>query len=334
MAGSPDSLVTVQPTSPNQFSAATSGTLPALETVSDGVSVVALPLPPGNVPYTLSYLLADEHDGIHVIDPGPDWDENWGTLGAALAARGKTVTDVASIIVTHLHPDHLGLAGRLRQVSGAPVIMHRSDAAALETPGDPVRMRVSELSNWGVPADRRAELTALTLGPATVAEFLVDRTVEGGELLDIPGRSLRVIHTPGHTSGHICLREEEQKLIFTGDHVLPTVNPGIGLGGTTSENPIRDYLASLDAVAAFDDHEVLPGHGYRFTGLAERCTELADHHRRRTGEVAAVLARQPDATIWQIAERLTWSSGWQALRGFSLLSALSQTALHRELVRQ
>ncbi len=332
MAGSPDSLVLMQPTSPNQFSAATSGTIPTLETVTDSLSVVALPLPPGNVPCTLSYLLADDRGGIHVIDPGPDWGENWGILVSALAARGKSVTDVASIVVTHLHPDHIGLAGRLREPSGAPVIMHGSDAAALETPGDPVRMRVSELSNWGVPADRRPELTALTLGPATVAEFLVDRTVEGGELLDVPGRSLRVIHTPGHTSGHICLREEEQKLIFTGDHVLPTVNPGIGLGGPTSENPIRDYLASLDTVAAFDDHEVLPGHGYRFTGLTERCTTLANHHRRRTDEVAAVLEGQPDATIWQIAEQLTWSSGWQGLRDFSLLSALSQTELHRELV--
>jgi len=332
-AVSPGSLVTVQPTSSNQFTAAISGTLPVLETVNDSLSVVALPLPPGNVPYTLSYLLADGRGGVHVIDPGPAWGENWVILEAALDARGKAVTDVASIVVTHLHPDHLGLAGRLRQVSGAPVVMHRSDAEALSTPGDPVRMRVTELPNWGVPADRRAELSALTSGPATVTEFLVDETVEGGELLDIPGRSLRVIHTPGHTSGHICLREEEQRLIFTGDHVLPTVNPGIGLGGPTSENPIRDYLSSLDAVAAFDDHEVLPGHGYRFTGLAGRCAALADHHRRRTGEVAGVLERQPDATVWQIAEQLTWSSGWRQLSEFSLLSALSQTALHRELVQ-
>lgn len=326
---------TTQPfvhTSDNQFDASTSGTLPFLETVRDGISVVALPLPPGHVPYTLTYLITDDRTGVHVVDPGPDWGENWARLESAITAGGHGVTDIASIVVTHLHPDHLGLAGRLRDVSAAPVVMHRTEADSLRTLGDPVRVKVAELENWGVPSERRAELSSLTLGPPAVAEFDVDEMVEDGDTLGISGRSLGVIHTPGHTSGHICLRENDLKLLFTGDHVLPAVNPGLGLGGATTANPIRDYLTSLDAVAALDDHEVLPGHGYRFVGLAERCVKLGGHHRRRSAEVAAVLGRQPEASVWQIAQQLTWSSGWQSLASFYLLSALSQTALHQQLV--
>jgi hypothetical protein len=93
------------------------------------------------------------------------------------------------------------------------------------------------------------------------------------------------------------------------------MHAGIGLGGDTEANPLSENLASLASVAAFPDHEVLPGHGYRFRGLLERSKQSAQHHLRRSTEVAAVLAESHKASIWEIASRLTWTAGWENLQG-------------------
>ena len=132
--------------------------------------------------------------------------------------------------------------------------------------------------------------------------------------LQHPGLAIEVLHTPGHTTGSICLRLPEERLLLTGDHVLPAIHPGLGLGGSSDRNPVAEYLDSLGRVVGHDDHEVLPGHNYRFTGLAERAAATAAHHRRRTDEVAAALERTPDASVFEVASVLTWTAGWQRLR--------------------
>ena len=83
-------------------------------------------------------------------------------------------------------------------------------------------------------------------------------------------------------------------------------------------------------MSGYPDHEVLPGHGYRFQGVADRCSETAGHHLRRSREVAAVLANAPHSSTWEIAAGLTWSVGWPNLVDFLLFSALAQTEMHRD----
>ena len=82
-------------------------------------------------------------------------------------------------------------------------------------------------------------------------------------------------------------------------------------------------------MSGYPDHEVLPGHGYRFPGVVDRAAETAEHHRRRSLEVATVLADTPDFSTCQIASRLTSSACWPKLMGFLLYSALAQTEMHR-----
>jgi len=110
------------------------------------------------------------------------------------------------------------------------------------------------------------------------------------------------------------------------------MHAGLGLGAPTDSNPLADYLSSLERVGVYPEHEVLPGHGYRFLGVASRAAASAEHHRRRSREVAAVLADAPESSNWQIAARLTWTAGWQNLADFYLYSALAQTAMHRDYV--
>ncbi|ROS73609.1 MBL fold metallo-hydrolase [Cellulomonas sp. PhB143] len=329
-----------EPTAPAQHAKARARRLPETDEVRDGIWSVPLPMPGGNIPFSLCYLVLDAEGGVHVIDPGVVSDDGWRLLEDALARAGRSLEDVRSVVCTHLHADHTAMAAGLRERSGARVVMHEAEAAAMTAlrSGGVGILGGRQAEAWGVPAARRGEVEDVLqmTGPAPFVE--VDATVRAGDLLDVPGRELEVLWTPGHTGGHVCLRERGERLLFTGDHVLPMINSGLGLGGPTATNPLADYLASLTAVAAFDDHEVCPGHGYRFRGLARRCAELAAHQTRRAREVEAVLAGDGgDGTtgaaapsVWAVASRLTWTAGWDGLTGFYLASALAQTAMLAE----
>jgi len=322
-------------TSAAQFDSSVTGIAPGLEQVRVDVWALGLPMPGGHIPYSLSYLLRDFDGGMHVIDPGWDSSTNLQIVVDALASLGSSPTDISSITATHLHPDHIGMATRLQQASGAPLQVHTTEKAALNAQGEgrwSASLLAPVLDEWGVPAQPREEIGKMLSGAPIHPPVRVDRVLDDGERLDIPGFDLMTMLTPGHTPGHLSLRDDARSLIFTGDHVLPTMHAGLGLGGPTTTNALTDYLASLDAVSAFPEHEVLPGHGYRFLGLAKRADKSARHHLKRSREVDEVLADNPESTIWQIAERLTWTAGWQRLTGFYLYSALSQTAMHRDFI--
>jgi glyoxylase-like metal-dependent hydrolase (beta-lactamase superfamily II) len=296
--------------------------------------------------YTLNYIVRDDDGGLHLIDPGWNTDENRQRLDAFLVTIAARPSDIVSVVATHLHADHLGLAGRLRDETGARVSILREEQAALhrvaEAARTPPEKALERFAAWGVGADEGADLLAATRSAAATDThsttvqadphpdvFTADHLLDEGDVLDIPGRRMRVLHTPGHTPGHLSLVDDTERLILTGDHVLPSIYPGLGLGGPAVD-PLGGYLTALEEVARFDDHEVLPGHGYRFTGLADRCAAIRRHHLTRSAEIARLLDEVPDATTYQIAERVTWTAGWPNLRGFYRVSALAQTAMHME----
>jgi len=320
------------PTSRTRSRAARAGQTPAPEQIDQTTWAVPMPIdfPNGSVRYTLTYILEDADGGLHMIDPGADSDENEDRLVAFLHSLGRGISDVRTMTATHLHADHLGVADRLRR-HGVKLVMSEREAdefhLALAFPAD------HTVARWGVPLERRDELrnTMTTRAPG-VAGGTADHLVNEGDLLPIPGRRLKVLATPGHTPGHICLIEERTKLLFTGDHLLPIVNPGIGGSVTRLGNPMKSYLASLAEVSNYDDFVACPGHGYRFVGVAHRSEEIAAHHRGRTREVADVVAADPRLSVWETARLVAWTAGWGSLSGPRLAAALAQTEMHIALV--
>jgi glyoxylase-like metal-dependent hydrolase (beta-lactamase superfamily II) len=305
---------------------------PPTEQVRADLWSVPVPIPHNPLRYTLSYLLASGSRLI-VVDPGWDTDAGWQALAGGLSAAGASPADVTGIVLTHVHLDHHGMSARLRAASGAWIAMHPAERDSLpalswdrtEGPARDVRW----LRSCGVPADVAAELAVTEAAMALVLAMPEpDVLLEDGDLVPGTARRLRAVWTPGHTPGHLCLHEETEDVLLTGDHVLPRITPNIGLQPHTPEPPLAAYLASLGRIAARDSAEALPAHEYRFHGLADRVRILQAHHDRRCEEIMDVLASVGPATVWQVTERLSWSRGWPAVKGFMRRAALGETAAH------
>ncbi|MGH3408693.1 MAG: MBL fold metallo-hydrolase, partial [Streptosporangiaceae bacterium] len=181
----------------------------------------------------------------------------------------------------------------------------------------------------GAPPGHLAELSARQpAGGPGRGMARADRTLTHGDLIDVPGLTVRAIWTPGHSPGHLCFHLESRGLLLTGDHVLPRITPNISVYDLTS-SPLDDYLDSLAALRGIEPGEVLPAHEYRFTDLDARLDSLAEHHQERLDEVSQALSAVPDGlSAWQVARRVSWSRPWDQLGPFQHQAALGEVSAH------
>ncbi|NUR02659.1 MAG: MBL fold metallo-hydrolase [Streptomyces sp.] len=315
-----------------------------------GVRSIQVPIPDNPLGHTLVYVV-DTDRGPVMIDTGWDDPASWDTLAEGLTACGTAVGEVHGVVITHHHPDHHGLSGRVREASGAWIAMHAADTAIVRRtrdtrPGRWFAYMTAKLIAAGAPEEHVAPLR--DAAPRTTlpgfSPALPDREIVPGELLDLPGRRLRAIWTPGHTPGHVCLHLEEQHpdrlpghgRLFSGDHLLPEITPHIGLyedpDDTTVTDPLGDYLDSLERVGRLAPAEVLPAHQHVFADAPARVQELLDHHEERLTGLRALLVEP--LTPWQVAERMEWNRPWAQIPYGSRNIAVSEAEAHlRRLVK-
>ncbi len=314
--------------------------MPPVERLAGDLWSIPVPIPNNPLRYVSSYAFGTG-GGLVLLDTGWDADESWQALVAGLGAIGASPGDVHGVLVTHMHFDHLGLAGRVRAASGAWVAMHPADREVLagprlSGPEEAVAQEAAFLRSLGATADEAAQAVGPAGGFAPFLRSAVpDRELSDGDLADVPGWRLRAVHTPGHTPGHLCFVDEVSRRLFAGDHILPRITPNISLMWDEHKEPLADYLASLAKVRELDVDEIMPAHEWRFRGLAERADGIAAHHERRLAELLAVIAAHPGETPWFLAGQLTWSRTWDQYSGRMRISAVTETAAHvLELVRR
>jgi glyoxylase-like metal-dependent hydrolase (beta-lactamase superfamily II) len=313
------------------------GPLPPVERVRPGVWSIPVPLPNNSLRYVLVYAF-ETNAGPYIIDAGWNTDDAFNTLEHGLGQAGFEITDVQGVLVTHIHPDHYGLAGRVREASGAWVALHPADARLIheryEVPEDLITRVHWMLRHAGAP---EAELTPMERGSMPVLPFVSpgepDILFEDGDKPDVPGWDLVAIWTPGHSPGHLCFYEPTERLMLSGDHILPRITPNIAYHPQAGTDPLGDYLRSLEKVATFDVDEVLPAHEHRFVGLESRVEELQAHHQARFNEVIAAIREGVD-TAWGIAARMRWSRSWDRIEGFMRRAALGEAMAHLRALEQ
>jgi glyoxylase-like metal-dependent hydrolase (beta-lactamase superfamily II) len=314
--------------------------MPPVEQLAADLWSIPVPIPKNPLRYVSSYAFASG-GGLVLLDTGWAAEESWEALVAGLESIGASVGDVRGVLVSHMHLDHSGLTGRLREASGAWIAMHPADRALIahpitRDPGQMVAEEVAFLRSLGATADEAAASVGSPAGyEAFTGIALADRELSDGDLADVPGWRLRAVHTPGHTPGHLCFVDELSQRLFAGDHILPRITPNISVNAIVGIHPLADYLESLAKVRDLDVDEIMPAHEWRFRGLAERADGIAAHHERRLGELLAAIAAHPDATSWDLAGHLTWSRTWDQYSGRMRITAVTETAAHvLELVRR
>jgi glyoxylase-like metal-dependent hydrolase (beta-lactamase superfamily II) len=340
---------------------------PARDDVSEvAPDVLRLELPirlPG-LGHVNCYAILDR-DGAALVDPGLPGPSTWRAIQDRLRKAGLGVRHVHTVFVTHSHPDHFGGAARLAREAGARVVAHRSfsfgppvpaasdaevsvedlgaataapdDAAGAPDPAEERRTREAlarfsaTRTPWGGQRPRPPLLTRLkwralrALGGRIVP--VVSHPVEHGDVVVLAGREWFVVHTPGHTSDHVCLHDRDNGTFLAGDHVLPTITPHIS-GLASSPDPLSSYFYSLDRAAEIPDVEqVLPAHGHPFRDLRARAEAIKRHHHERLQKIRDIsrgIGRP--ASVELFTQQLFHPRNWGSM-------AESETYAHLEHLR-
>jgi glyoxylase-like metal-dependent hydrolase (beta-lactamase superfamily II) len=308
------------------------------ELLEEGLWRIPIPLPfalrSANI-----YLLADGSRNWTLVDAGLGLPADESALRAGLAFAGIRLDQITTLILTHSHPDHIGLSGPIHDASGAPVYMlsgeeqtmyavwgqHSEETSqALGAMYSAHGLTPEQLASGRQSPDRTRRV--LRLPPR---ESLI--TLEDGEELRLGSHVYHAIWTPGHSDRHLCLLRDDH-LFIAGDHILPGITPNIGWYPNGRPNPLSDYFQALQKVRDLPVRLVLPGHRLPFTQLAERVDELLLHHEERSQRISSLLeeAEPPGLPAAAVAQSLF---GERLRTGDDLRFALAESLAHLEDLR-
>jgi glyoxylase-like metal-dependent hydrolase (beta-lactamase superfamily II) len=272
-----------------------------IEQILPNIFRIQIPLPDSPLKYLNSYIIRSDERNL-IVDTGLNRKE---CLEAMHAGLEELHVDLAEtdFFITHLHADHFGLVGKL-VTETSNVFFNRPETELIESwvGWEPM---VTYAGKNGFPENElRAALESHPghkFGSDWVPELSVLR--DGNEI-KVGGFVFNCVFTPGHSMGHMCLYEATQKILIAGDHILVDITPNIQCWSDT-ENPLKNYLLSLDKVGKLDVKLTLPAHRRLIRDHRARITELKEHHYRRLDEVVSIVKQGPQHAF-QIASQLTW----------------------------
>lgn len=276
---------------------------PEPQSLGNGIHLIPAPLPFKSPAWVNTYAVEAE-GGLLLLDCGTDWEPGREAIHHGFEQLGLDESAVHTLVCSHLHLDHVGMSARLVREMGCRFVMHERAAKMVDryndTPGYVERLLRIGLTH-GVP---EAILDRVSGDLAQRPDYMPlidppDHTVVDGERIDIgDGRWLEVIHTPGHDSAHICLRDSKTGIVFSGDHILPRISPVI-MWDEDLGDPLGDYLESLQRLLGMEIGVTYPAHGSLIERGDERARQILLHHDRRLLDMSDMV-RGRDATAWEV----------------------------------
>ncbi|UUV29839.1 MBL fold metallo-hydrolase [Amycolatopsis roodepoortensis] len=312
---------------------------PGVYTVTPGVHRIPLPLPHDALRAVNVYVVTDG-TRLVLVDSGWALEPARERLARGLKALGADLGDIDEFLITHVHRDHYTLAVELRREFGGTLGLGKREEPSLVRSGDPDRFpmeaQVSLLERCG--AGPVVEELAKAFGGVRHTEAHLweqpDEWLVPGKRPIVPGREFDIVHTPGHTDGHVVFVDDEAGLVFSGDHVLPHITPSIGFQPVPTELPLSDYLDSLRLVREMPDRRMLPAHGPVTGSVHARVDELLEHHRDRLEVMGAEITADV-TTAYEVALRLGWTRRQRKLPDmdpFNQMLAVLETGSHLDLL--
>ena len=312
---------------------------PGVEDLGGGVHRIPLPLPMDGLKAVNVYAITDP-GGVDLIDAGIALVPARERLTAALRQLGYELGDIRNFFVTHIHIDHYSLAVELRKTFRTVVSLGEEERANLIATREMLnaskarffglwdlqRLGAKELADEFTTQDGRP--------PAIVDWEDPDHWVTDGTDLNMRTRTLRAVHTPGHTRGHLVYHDTAAGIMFAGDHVLPHITPSIGFEPAGNRMALRDYLSSLARTLTLPDARLFPAHGPVTGSTHERVNELLAHHDARLAETLAAV-EAGHATPFEVAKAIKWTRRqrlFDDLDLFAQIQAVNETAAHLEVL--
>ncbi len=281
-----------------------------------GAGIHRLPVPtPFMVGRVNAYLIEDSP--LTLIDSGPNSAKALDELEQQLNARGHAVEDLELLVISHQHMDHFGLASILARRSGAEVAAFEPLAGYLAAYG-----RETDLDDafaegimlrHGIPREVVTALRAVSAGfRAWGCAVEVTRPLSDGSELEFGGRTLRVLHRPGHSPSDTVFHDERRSIMLAADHLIAHISSNPLLARPLGQEPDPDgprpqalvtYMASLEKTRAMELDLVLPGHGRPITDHVALIDERFRMHERRARRIHGLIVEQP-RTAHEIAQEL------------------------------
>lgn len=322
--------------------------------VAPHIYQVTLPLP-----FALNHVhcyLLDDGDGWTIIDAGLHTSQGEAGWRNAFDTLSIIPTDLKRIILTHTHPDHFGMSGWLQQWG-------QNGRAEPEAPPLFMSLRERELAQgaWIELDNQIGQMerhflhcgltAAMAREVANNTRFVAERTrphphtirpLYPGHTINMAQRTFQILHVPGHSDGQIIFYSAADALMLSGDHVLMDITPNISSWPGTEPDPLGRYLASLQALQAYDVALALPGHKRLITDWRGRLQELTVHHDQRLQDTRAAVNHKEGATVAEVAlsifrlEQLTVHEArfaiTEALAHLDYLVARNQLCRHEEAI--
>ncbi len=297
---------------------------PKIWPAGEGAWQIRLPLPWALT--SVNVFVFRRGDDDILLDTGIRTDASLGSLEAALATIDSGWHRIGEVLVSHLHPDHMGGAAEIRRRTGAPVRMPAREAELVKPQGRNRKFFAEAaefLEQHGMPSHQVATVREQTAKDRGTYERLeVDGILAPGEQVPFDGGTLEAISAPGHSPALLCFYCPEQKILFSTDAILPHVTPNIGLHWFYQDDPLEDYFATLDNLATIEAEEIVPSHGRPFVGHREWIATTRAHHFTRCDSILEVLDGQR-LNAFQIAGRI-WGEDRSLLdRRFGMAEALA-----------
>ena len=287
-----------------------------------------------------SYILTEPEGKVTIVDPGPRTAETEKDWYDALKGLGLTLQDIHQIVLTHHHPDHLGLSGWMQQMSGVPVLMSarsQEEADYMWGPGATIAERLPEYyRTHGMPEYKTVEIKEhMNTFISQITPLPEVTHIADGDTLQMGGKVWIAVETGGHAPGHLSFYAPESREILCGDAVLPQISPNVSLQPGSDPEPLQSYMDGLNRLNKLTVERAYPGHRNPFTRFTERTAELLAHHEERLAKLSERLQDSPahayDICLHLFGERL----GTHQLR-FAMSETLAhlQELIRRDLARQ
>lgn len=293
------------------------------------VKVIPLPtpFPVGNIN---SYLIME--DPVTIIDPGLYYRPSEEVLHGALEENGVSMSDIRRVVVTHGHPDHYGMAGKIQRDAGAEVLVRDMEIKKIAPDREYIDQMIRSFYTTGLTE----EILNLNYNVVFGADVPFTHPIEsirpysGEFMLEFAGFRIKLLHMPGHSGGHTCLYWEEEELLLSGDVLLPDItaipsveyDPGVK---NLRRRSLSEILASMERISRIKPRLCLPGHGEPVTEPGELAKSRIEFHKNRLEEIYNLVPRGEENGITPF--RLS-GIYYPRVQGFDRLLAVIEVVSH------